>query len=203
MRGDADRSGVLVKGYDDMESGSATPPPFALSDFPLVKRGIVTTIELIYFVNLFFAKIHHIFPIVPHHRIPTTEASLTAFARGKSSHSHLDPYIQCQMLTCILSYSDELHLTTVFVLIASRLDQGGKRGFEIHDKSWEYMRELINDLVFGKDATVGAVEALLLLSENPPRQLAGSGSSKDDYAEENRMSWMIVGNAVRLGCKLH
>lgn len=98
--------------------------------------------------------------------------------------------------------TDELHLTTVFVLIASRLDQGGRRGYEIHDKSWEYMRELINDLVFGKDATVGAVEALLLLSENPPRQLAGSGSSKDDYAEENRMSWMIVGNAVRLGCEL-
>lgn len=97
--------------------------------------------------------------------------------------------------------TDELHLTTVFVLIASRLDQGGKRGYEIHDRSWEYMRELINDLVFGKDATVGAVEALLLLSENPPRQLAGSGSSSDDYAEENRMSWMIVGNAVRLGCE--
>lgn len=87
------------------------------------------------------------------------------------------------------------------MLIASRLDQGGKRGYEIHDKSWAYMRELINDLVFGKDATVGAVEALLLLSENPPRQLAGSGSSRDDYAEENRMSWMIVGNAVRLGCE--
>lgn len=48
------------------------------------------------------------------------------------------------------------------------------------------MRELINELVFGKDASVGAVEALLLLSENPPRELAGVGSHKDDYAEEVR-----------------
>lgn len=82
MRGDGDRAGVMDKDYNDAESGSATPPPFALADFPLVKRGIVSTIELIYFVNLFFNKIHHIFPIVPHHRIPTTESSLTAFARG-------------------------------------------------------------------------------------------------------------------------
>lgn len=82
MRGDGD--GTLDKNHDDVESRSASPPPFTLADFPLVKRGIVSTIELIYFVNLFFNKIHHIFPIVPHHRIPTTEASLTAFARGES-----------------------------------------------------------------------------------------------------------------------
>lgn len=109
---------------------------------------------------------------MPYSRIPATEAALIAFCR------------------------DEVHLTTVFVLIASRLDSGGTRQMEIHDKSWAYMRELINDLVFGKDATVGAVEALLLLSENPPRELAS-----DDYADENRMSWMLVGNAVRLGCE--
>ena len=97
--------------------------------------------------------------------------------------------------------ADEVHLTTVFILIASRADQGGQRQLQIHEKTWVYMRELINDLVFGKDPTVGAVEALLLLSENPPRELAGAGSHKDDYAEENRMSWMIVGTAVRIGCE--
>lgn len=82
MKGDGDN--VLDKNYNMNDSRSATPPPFTLADFPLVKRGVISTIELIYFVNLFFDKIHHIFPIVPHHRIPTTEASLTAFARGKS-----------------------------------------------------------------------------------------------------------------------
>jgi len=64
---------------------SRSPPPFQLSDFPLVKMNIVTTLELIYFVNLFFAKIHHIFPIVPHHRVPQTEAQLTSFARGRAT----------------------------------------------------------------------------------------------------------------------
>lgn len=88
MRGEGD--GTLDKNYMDAESRSASPPPFTLADFPLVKRGIVSTIELIYFVNMFFNKIHHIFPIVPHHRIPTTEATLTAFARGKYIHFFID-----------------------------------------------------------------------------------------------------------------
>jgi hypothetical protein len=40
----------------------------------------------------------------------------------------------------------------------------------------------------------------LNLSENPPRALAGAGNHREDFAEENRMSWNIVGLAVRLGC---
>lgn len=37
--------------------------------------------------------------------------------------------------------------------------------------------------------------------ENPPRALAGVGNQRHDFAEENRMSWMVVGLAVRLGCE--
>lgn len=65
------------------DESSAPAAPFQLSDFPLVKRAIVNTLELVYYVNLFFSKVHHIFPMVPYHRIPTTEAQLTAFARGE------------------------------------------------------------------------------------------------------------------------
>lgn len=77
-------SNAGVGGRARSTSASATPPPFTLADFPLVKRGVISTLELIYFVNFYFAKIHHILPIVPFHRIPTTEAQLTAFARGRS-----------------------------------------------------------------------------------------------------------------------
>jgi len=72
--------------------------------------------------------------------------------------------ISCKVGDVLSDPTDELHLTTVFVLIASRLDQGAAHQLAIHDKTWVYMRELINDLVFGKVASVGAVEALLLLS---------------------------------------
>lgn len=115
----------------------------------------------------------------------------------------------------------ELHLTTVFILIASRLDQGSGNQGRIHEQTWEYMQELITRLVFGEEVSVGALEALLLLSgallerslpyyaemleintENPPRALASAGNHREDFAEENRMSWNIVGLAVRLGCTL-
>ena len=95
---------------------------------------------------------------------------------------------------------DELYLTTVFIYIASRHDLGGTRGFDIHNRTWAYLQELISDLVFGKDASVGAVEALLLLSDNPPREVVKNGAPGS--AQENRMSWMIVGTAVRLGYML-
>ena len=89
--GHGDGDATMSRPSDDqhdgkgLRRGSASPspaPPFTLADFALVKRGVISTLELIYFVNLFFAKIHHIFPMVPQHRIPTTEAELTAFARG-------------------------------------------------------------------------------------------------------------------------
>jgi hypothetical protein len=58
----------------------------------------------------------------------------------------------------------ELHLSTVFVLLASRIDQASQHHTEIHAKTWAYMKELITSLTFGEEVNVGAVEALLLLS---------------------------------------
>lgn len=68
------------------------------------------------------------------------------------------------LTTLILLSSAELHLTTVFILIASRLDQGTGNQGRIHEQTWEYMQELITRLVFGEEVSVGALEALLLLS---------------------------------------
>lgn len=92
--------------------------------------------------------------MIPSSRLPRTEAALAKFA------------------------SEELHLVTVFVLIASRHDKNP----QIHETTWAYfqvredlafhlsrgidalIQTLIHDIVLGKCVSVGAVEALLLLS---------------------------------------
>lgn len=82
--GDGDETGSSGSRVDDDGNEIPAAAPYQLSDFPLVKRGVLNTIEVFYYVNLFFTKLHPIFPLVPHHRIPRTEAQLTAFAKGKS-----------------------------------------------------------------------------------------------------------------------
>lgn len=81
--GDGDETGSSGSRLDEDGNDIPGAPPYQLSDFPLVKRGVLNTIEVFYYVNLFFTKLHPIFPLVPHHRIPRTEAQLTAFAKGE------------------------------------------------------------------------------------------------------------------------
>ncbi|KAM0754657.1 hypothetical protein T439DRAFT_118591 [Meredithblackwellia eburnea MCA 4105] len=162
-------------GFDGEGAGKGdvkTPPVPQLEDFPLVKKGILTTRKLCELVDVFFSRCHFIFPICPYTRVPRTEEQLAKFA------------------------SQELHLVTVMVVIASRHDRNPR----VHDKSWAYLQTLINEIILGKNAGVGAVEALLLLSEYLPRQKDVVASNLN--AEENRMSWMLVGTAVRLGYML-
>ncbi|KAK4702747.1 hypothetical protein P7C70_g3474, partial [Phenoliferia sp. Uapishka_3] len=151
---------------------STEPKAPTLADFPLVKKGVVTTKKLCELVDVFFSRCHFIFPIIPYQRVPRTEEQLAKFAH------------------------EELHLTTVMCVISSRHDKNPR----VHDKSWAYLQTLINDIILGKNVGVGAVEALLLLSEYLPRQQDVAASKLN--AEENRMSWMLVGTAVRLGYML-
>ncbi|KAI5481636.1 hypothetical protein MNV49_002862 [Pseudohyphozyma bogoriensis] len=147
-------------------------PPPTCEDFPLVKKGILTVTKLKELVDMFFSKVHFIFPIFPVQRIPRTLSQLAQFAK------------------------DELHLTTTAIVIASRHD----KNTTVHEQSWAYLQTLINDIILGKSVAVGAVEALLLLSEYLPRQ--PDLAPAEVNAEENRMSWMLVGTAVRLGYML-
>lgn len=48
---DASKGALALRG-----KASPSPTPFTLSDFALVKRGIINSMELIYFVNLFFRE---------------------------------------------------------------------------------------------------------------------------------------------------
>ncbi|KAG8923873.1 hypothetical protein FRC02_010838 [Tulasnella sp. 418] len=146
------------------------PPP--LSTFPLVQQGVLTTEQLRFFVDIFFNRIHFLSPMVPHHRIPKTDDLLAKFA------------------------VDEPHLLLTFIVIASRYEKTSR----IHERSWAYFRTCISDLMLGKPASIGSVEALLLLSEYLPR--SADNPNGEDHEEETRMAWMLVGMAVRLGYML-
>ncbi|KLO12871.1 hypothetical protein SCHPADRAFT_928922 [Schizopora paradoxa] len=142
-----------------------SPSPPSLRSYELVKQGIVNPDELSHLTSLFFSRVHIIFPMMSYNRIPRTGAELARFAEE-------DP-----------------HLLTAIVVITSRQE----RMFTIHERSWNHMQNLINELILGKAGSVGAVEALLLLSENLPRRQ--EPASED---EEHRMSWMLVGMASKL-----
>lgn len=140
------------------------PPP--LQEYALIKSKILSQKMLAQLVKLFFAQAHAVFPMVPYHRIPQCTVELARFA------------------------AEEPALLTVIVVIVSRQE----KMTEAHERSWEYMQTLINELILGKIGSVGTVEALLLLSENLPRR---TEPATED--EEHRMAWMLVGMAVRTG----
>ncbi|KDQ49197.1 hypothetical protein JAAARDRAFT_43035 [Jaapia argillacea MUCL 33604] len=149
-----------------VQSHRSTP---SLENFPLVKDGVLNVSQVHDLVDVFFTRIHFIFPMIPHHRIPKTLGQLAAFA------------------------DEEPHLLATIIVIASRHEKNS----QIHERSWSYLQSCITGIMCGKKATVGTVEALLLLSEYLPRQ--SDEDVVDIHEEENRMSWMLVGTAVRLG----
>jgi hypothetical protein len=57
------------------------------------------------------------------------------------------------------------------------------------------MQQLVSMILVGSDANVEAVEALLILSQwvsHHPEASVGRG-------EEDKLAWMYIGNALRLG----
>ncbi|KAM0747659.1 hypothetical protein T439DRAFT_328867 [Meredithblackwellia eburnea MCA 4105] len=143
-----------------------------LEDFPLVANGVMTGEQLCMLISGYFSRNHFIYPVCANNHVPRTPEAVARFA------------------------SEEVHLATVFCVVASR--QHGDLG--LHDKIWEYCQTLINAINTGKMAGVGAVEALLLLSEFLPRIPDTPPALLD--GEENRLSWMLVGSACRLASSL-
>jgi hypothetical protein len=148
----------------DLSQRLPSKPKANLSTFPLVMQGIITPLQVWSLVNLFFTKMHFVFPMIPHHRVPHTEDALARFAE------------------------DERDLSLTIVVIASRymndrVTHGGDEWKGVHERAWAYLQvghksachfwlstfvydsqTRIGDLIRGKPATIGTVEALLLLS---------------------------------------
>jgi len=82
------------------------------------------------------------------------------------------------------------YLLTAILTIASQ-DQD-----HLHAQFWNYMQSLILKMMTDVQASVDAVAALLLLGEWVPRVHVKHSVGK---GEEDRVAWMLVGNALRLG----
>ncbi|WWC72160.1 uncharacterized protein I206_106120 [Kwoniella pini CBS 10737] len=168
--------------YDRRKSDEAP----ALEDFPLIKLGILNVDQAVRLVDRYFRYYHHLTPICPSAVIPTSKEDLAVYAQK------------------------ERYSITTFIIIASRLDDTpGSR--DIHNKSWEVMRGWIADVqTLGAPPTVGFVESILLLAENPPRpsplaspvELNAVGAREEPHGDENRQGWQLIGLAVRSAYEL-
>ncbi|KAK9327652.1 hypothetical protein V1520DRAFT_374045 [Lipomyces starkeyi] len=138
-----------------------------ISEFELIKLGYINATQLRIFVSIFFTRHHHYLPLVPAHKAPLTDELLSDFVMH-------EPF-----------------LLTTMVIIVSRYEN-----HVVHDQCWKHMQLLIRELLLGIEPTVGAIESLLLLSENVPR-FANVNMSKLSHYEE-RMAWNLIGMAIRL-----
>ncbi|KAK8853288.1 hypothetical protein IAR55_003992 [Kwoniella newhampshirensis] len=167
--------------------GEEDPPPVrALSEFHLIKSGILDESGLHELVDLFFQHHHPALPIFLTARIPRTREQLVDLA-------HNDAFL----LTCI-------------VAVASR-HPPDNRFKDVHDRTWAILRDTMADYSFaGLPASIGFVEGVLLLAENLPREtvtppkdysvriLAGPGTETAGvHGTDNRRSWALIGLAIR------
>lgn len=139
-----------------------------LGKFCLVQRGIVTPITLKTLISTYFSRHHQYMPVMPAHKILRSDSELCSFAES------------------------EPILVVTFVIIASRFEDE-----KVHDASWKFMSEVIQELVLGiRKPTLGTIEAFLALSENIPK--FKGVNDKELYEFEERFSWNLVGQAVRM-----
>ncbi|KAK6431312.1 hypothetical protein LTR95_012523, partial [Oleoguttula sp. CCFEE 5521] len=89
--------------------------------------------------------------------------------------------------------SDQKHLLTAMLTVASRDVQEWQ---QTHEACSAHMQDLIANLVYAGTGSVEAIEALLILSEWPPRQPRCPSIGR---GEEDAAAWMLVGTAIRIG----
>ncbi|PMD30115.1 hypothetical protein L207DRAFT_520500 [Hyaloscypha variabilis F] len=85
----------------------------------------------------------------------------------------------------------EPHLFSAILTVASKDNE------RVHQICYDHMQQLISNILAGADANVEAVEALLLLSQwvsHRPQASVNVGRG-----EEDRVAWMYIGTALRLG----
>ncbi|CAN6613324.1 hypothetical protein TRVA0_005S02432 [Trichomonascus vanleenenianus] len=149
---------------------STVAPVDSLLNCELIKRKIVDPSQLRILLYSFFARHHHYMPVLPSNRVPDSDAKILEFALK------------------------EPILLVAFVVIASRYDSP-----QIHAASWAYMKEIISGLVTGEvKPTIGAVEAILLLSDNIPLVDAETTGESIRIVQE-RLTWQFIGLAISIG----
>ncbi|KIM94301.1 hypothetical protein OIDMADRAFT_106749 [Oidiodendron maius Zn] len=83
-------------------------------------------------------------------------------------------------------------------LFSAILTVASKDNERVHQICYDHMLQLVSMILVGSDANVEAVEALLILSQwvsHDPQASVGRGA-------EDKLAWMYIGNALRLGSLL-
>ncbi|KAH6695640.1 hypothetical protein F5X68DRAFT_258210 [Plectosphaerella plurivora] len=127
-----------------------------------------------------------------------TVADLAALIHNYHTHYHayfpVAPKAIFDDINPLLLVRTEPHLLTAILIVASKDEKCWSDAHQIFSR---YMETLISKLVYGSTATVGAVEALLILAEwatQRPQENPAIGRGEEDHS-----AWMLVGVAIRLG----
>ena len=88
----------------------------------------------------------------------------------------------------------EPHLLTAILTVASKDDRSWIR---VYDACSRYMEGVMSNLIYAGSASVGSVEALLILAEWAPQR--PQENSAIGCGQEDQGAWMLVGLAIRLG----
>jgi hypothetical protein len=133
----------------------------SLDECDLVKDGILIASKLRQLSNTFVRFYHPFYPLIATIRL--SDANLGRFA-----------------------YEDPILLAAICVIASRGMDDTA-----LHLKIWQYTKNMLTNAMWGEKASVGAVEALLLLSEwvGPEMQTQGRQKVKD-----TSLVWVMVGS---------
>lgn len=137
----------------------------SLEGVPICQQGIVNPEQLRHLLlDVFFPKVHPMFPFISPNRIPKDPAALAVFAFA------------------------ERHITLAAVIIGSRTEKDE----EVHERASAAFEAEVNKLVLGEVPTLGSIEALLLLSEHIPKQKTEYDSEIQRMRQEERVACKLV-----------
>lgn len=140
----------------------------AASYYPPLDDGILTHSEAIYLLKRYHEKYHPFFPVA-HSKI---------FGGGSISEWA----------------EKEPHLLTAILTVASKDDP---TWFRVYDACSRHIESFMSNLIYAGPASIGSVEALLILAEwapQRPQENSAIGCGQEDHG-----AWMLVGLAIRLG----
>ncbi|KAH7039887.1 uncharacterized protein B0I36DRAFT_343716 [Microdochium trichocladiopsis] len=161
--------------HNNLDGTQQDPEKVSSLDYPPIANGEVTVAEARRLLKLkresssYEQKYHHFFPVA-HHAIFADDVDICEVARQ-------EPFLLSAVLT-----------------IASKNEPSASKAFVACSA---HVEVLISNVIYCGSASVGAVEALLILAEWPPQRLQSKRSI--GRGEEDQGAWMQVGCAIRLG----
>ncbi|THZ06910.1 hypothetical protein D6C93_01266 [Aureobasidium pullulans] len=153
----------------DATPSSNHPSPAAMQiQFPPYQKGHVSLGMMHALIERYKMKYHHFYSVVPPFMLE---------AENLAANSVHEPYLLAAV--CTIASKDE------------------PSWWDTHEACSTHMQQLIAELMYGGIATLGAVEALLVLAEwvpRPPQSMTAVGRG-----EEEQTAWMLSGMAIRMG----